>query len=476
MHLVWRSQDIFKSHRELLSFWFMQKNAHAWSLQITRRSYFMHMHSCSGHKEQHIQVLPYQLLLLVALAVQIGSRGWVAVLKHDLQGALLDNLVCCTTCCFCLTTTFWSSLVSLLVTLGAGNCFCLTTTIWSSLVSLLPALRAGWGVVGDFVSLGCSCAMEAQFVTIKSFAFSYSEGETLGKTRTFRLLLADPGIEGFDKIGEENTCGDTTIHCLLHWILLYIASPRVLVSLLGRGISRWPSCSRYTKSISTMTYPSSTGTEYSKVLFGNTQPVATSTWWPSRLMSTSVQDVCPLPSRSKVPPILSNFKSQTASEAEAQLLLLPPAEGRVLEGKLKFTPCACSLAMISIVTFSVISSVTCSLMAITSTSFECFLFLYMLQSDQNFQPMELDRPRMCPICSGCPKACVSTSLPLTKMAPKDSISACFFYNFLRENFSFLTRPNNHSFNFWYNQFTPCTHEIPRAARKLVPRIRDALSG
>ena len=52
--------------------------------------------------------------------------------------------------------------------------------------------------------------------TVALFAFPSCEDETLATTRSFRLLLADPGSGGLDDLGEESTFGDTTMQPLLH--------------------------------------------------------------------------------------------------------------------------------------------------------------------------------------------------------------------------------------------------------------------
>ena len=152
-----------------------------------------------------------------------------------------------------------------------------------------------------------------------------------------------------------------------------------------------PSCSRYTKSTCTTAYPSCIRSEYSSFCFGNTRPVGTTSILPPGLITSvhavgSVRRSTTFGSRN--PPSPSNCALQTASEAKAQLLYRPPIEVGVLEGDLKGTPYPCSMSMISLVTFAVTSCVTwlltSSLMASTST-FEYFLFLYMLvQSGQYF--------------------------------------------------------------------------------------------
>ena len=143
---------------------------------------------------------------------------------------------------------------------------------------------------------------------------------------------------------------------LLHWTLLNRASPRFVISPLGGGFNTIPSCSGYTKSTCTTTYPSYTRSEYSSFCFGNTRPIATTSILPPRLI-TSVHVVGSV-RRSitfgyGIPPSPSNCALQTASKAEAQLLCQPPTEVGLLEGDLKGTPCSRSMPMISLVTFAI---------------------------------------------------------------------------------------------------------------------------
>jgi len=85
----------------------------------------------------------------------------------------------------------------------------------------LAALWAHEGSAGACVDLvgflASTSSLEALFSIVEAlFTFSSCEDETLGTTRSFRLLLADPGSGGLDDLGEESTFGDTTMQPLLH--------------------------------------------------------------------------------------------------------------------------------------------------------------------------------------------------------------------------------------------------------------------